>query len=457
MANSVQHKIASLKLDKLFLLKLPVQQIINRILRHKKDLLVVTLGQLIAALGTLFGVRLLTEFISPTVFGEYKLLLAAISLMTGIFIRPFIQFAMREYHDAEKTDVIILFLRNIRGMFRKYIFGVAILFAVIIYFSNGGLLTVPSYLLLLLPLVLVLTNSVELERALMVTQNRQAHASLVSIGRNWLIPIAAVTMTMLATQSVGFLFVGTMVGLVGILLLQLRTELEIKVPVDGISGGLELAGMRHEALKYGLPLAAVGLLSWFVHESDRFFLSYYHSQEVVGIYSAAYGLVSAPFTLVVGSMAQFLYPIMFKVSASGNQKSKLNVLKAMLITSSAICLIGVVIVSLFDEQIAWLALGEDYRQKATGLLIWIAMGYGFLAVSMSFDLAAYGGKRTSDMFIAYGIAAILNVSFNVALIPEYGAKGAVIATLISLFFYLITMAALFLYRERNFGESKFVA
>lgn len=442
----------SLKLDESFLLTLPLQQIINKILEHKKDLLAVTLGQVIAALGTLFGMRLLTEFISPAVFGEYKLLLAAMSLMAGIFIRPFIQFAMREYHDAEKIDMVFPFLRNIRVMFRQYMFGVAILFAVIIYFSNGGLFIIPSYLLLVLPLVLVLSNAVELERALMVTQSRQVPASLVNIGRNWLVPITAVAMTMLAIQSVGFLFVGTIIALIGILWFQLKIDLETEVSGDR-PAGMERAEIRHEALKYGLPLALGSVLSWLVHESDRFFLSYYYSQEVVGFYSAAYGLVSAPFTLATGAMVQFLYPIMFKASASGNQKSRFKVLKGMLITSSAICVIGVVLISVFDEQIVWLALGEDYRKEATGLLIWIAMGYGFLAVSMSFDLAAYGGKRTSDMLIAYGIAAIVNVSFNVALIPEFGAKGAVIATLLSLFFYLITMAGLFLYRERAIGES----
>lgn len=194
------------------------------------------------------------------------------------------------------------------------------------------------------------------------------------------------------------------------------------------------AEIRHEAFKYGLPLAAVGLLSWLVHESDRFFLAYYHSVEVVGIYSASYGLVAAPFILVISTMAQFLYPIIFKASASGDQKSRLNMLKASLITSSAICLVGVIFIKMFAEQIAWIALGEAYRQKAEELLVWVAAGYGFLAVSMSFDLAAYGEKRTPDIFVAYGFAAILNVVFNIMLIPEHEAMGAVIATLISCFF-----------------------
>jgi O-antigen/teichoic acid export membrane protein len=433
------------------------KEILVKILRHKKNLLAVSLGQVIAAFGTLIGVRLLTEFISPGVFGEYKLLLAAISLMTGIFIRPFTQFIMREYHDAENVGLVAQFLRYTKALFRNYIFWVAILFAIIIKFSAAELVTVSNSLLLLLPLTLMLQTSVELERALMVTQNRQVQASLVSIGCNWLIPLVIVFITALFSQSVDMMIVSTIIVLVCIYLIQKQATLanvfrESTKSVNDYTGGI-----RHEAVKYGLPLAAVGLLSWLVHESDRFFLAYYQSQEVVGIYSAAYGLVSAPFTLVVGSMAQFLYPIMFRVSASGNKKGRMKVLKAMLITSSAICTIGVLIVGLFDDQIAWLALGENYREGATRLLVWIATGYGFMAIAMSFDLAAYGRKRTSDMLIAYGVSALTNVSLNLLLIPEHGAMGAVIATLVSLVLYLVSMVLLFLYREVHLGINEVAA
>ena len=188
---------------------LSVRQILEKLLNHKRNLLAVILGQGATALGVLFGVRLLTEFISPAVFGEYKLLLAAISLLTGILIRPYIQFSMRAYHDAEKNDLVALFLKRVRGSFSKYTILIAVLFTTITSLFLDELITVSPYLYLLLPAVLVLQSCVELERGLMVTRNRQVHASAVSFSRAWLTPIVIVIVISLTVQTVDVLFVGT--------------------------------------------------------------------------------------------------------------------------------------------------------------------------------------------------------------------------------------------------------
>ena len=424
-------------------------QIIRKVLQHKQNLSAVIVGQVIAAVGALFGLRLLTEFISPSVFGEYKLLLTAISLVIGVFIRPFIQFSMREYHDAKQHGALPQFIAHIRSLFRNYIVLVAAFVGTAVSLFLSRLMGMSALLIVLMLAVFALSSGVELERALLVNRNRQVQASLVSVARNWLIPIAIVVATVLISRSVVIMLFATSVVLASLFLLQRYMFLEAKSIAykAPLHGGEE--GMTPAAISYGLPLAAVGLLSWLVHESDRFFLSYYHSEYVVGIYSAAYGLVSAPFILVAGSMAQFLYPIVFKLSAAGESKKRMTVLKTMLIMSSVIGLLGVILVGVFDNQIVSIALGKSYREDAAGLLLWVAMGYGFLAISMSFDLAAYGEKRTVDIFVAYGIAAVTNVTLNIALIPDHGAKGAVIATFASLFCYLVAISLLFFYRERR--------
>lgn len=427
-----------------------MNKIIKKISSHKKNILTIFAGQTFAALGTLVGVRLLTEFISPALFGEYKLLLAGISLASGILIRPFIQFSMREYHDADKQGLLLQFIASTRTILRYYILlillSAGILIASFLYFSMSL-----SYLAIFMILgTFALRNSIEFERALSVTGNKQTQASIVSVARNWLPPIAIITTVILThNESVYTMFSSTAAVLAIIYFIQLSinfTTTPIKYTPSSTANYMTIA---RSAFRFGAPLASVGLLSWLVHESDRFFLAYYHSDRVVGLYSAAYGLVSAPFTLVAGSIAQFLYPIMFRVSAENDHKKRLNIMKAMLITTSVISLLGVILVGLFDEQIAWIALGKNYREEATHLLLWIALGYSFIAISFSFDLAAYGSKRTLDMSISYGISAMINVVLNIILIPDYGAMGAVIATLISLFCYLLVIAVLFFYKEKQ--------
>ncbi len=431
-----------------------MKKFVTRLVQYKKKLFSVAVGQIFAALGSLVGVRLLTESISPALFGEYKLILAGISLTTGIFIRPFIQFSMREYHDAKKKEVLAQFTRAARSLLIKYnvllLLVIGVVISVFLYIDSR----MPIVTILLILAVFSLGNHVEFERALFITSNRQISASLVAVVRNWLIPIAIVaTVELLNEQTVFMLFIATMTVLSLIYFSQRFFTAGANNKKQLNFGELSQLRLIKSAISFGLPLAGVGVLSWLVHESDRFFLAYYHSETMVGIYSAAYGLVSAPFTLVAGAMAQFLYPIMFQAAADNDDKKRIKIMQAMLKTTTIVSALGLMLVAFFDEQLAWVAFGEEYRAGALELLLWIAMGYGFLAISMSFDLAAFGHKRTADMLLAYGVSAISNVTLNILFIPEYGAMGAVIATLVSLFVYLIIMASLFFYREAHLVSS----
>ena len=68
-------------------------------------------------------------------------------------------------------------------------------------------------------------------------------------------------------------------------------------------------------------------------------------------------------------------------------------------------------------------------------------------MATSFDLAAYGEERTKDMLISYIVASAVNIWFNFSLIPEYAAKGAAVATMLSLISYFLCMALIFYTRS----------
>ena len=46
--------------------------------------------------------------------------------------------------------------------------------------------------------------------------------------------------------------------------------------------------------------------------------------------------------------------------------------------------------------------------------------------------------------LAYLVTALLNIALNIWLIPIYSAKGAAIATMLSMFAYLIVMVSLYM-------------
>ena len=53
-------------------------------------------------LASFIGIRLMTEFIHPSIFGEYKVFMSAVSVLVGFVSLPIIQYAMRAIHDSDK-------------------------------------------------------------------------------------------------------------------------------------------------------------------------------------------------------------------------------------------------------------------------------------------------------------------------------------------------------------------
>ena len=90
--------------------------------------------------------RVLTEFLPPALFGRYKLALAGLSLVSGVLVRPFIQYAMRAYHDAAARGAGTAFLAHSRRRFGRYAGGLGLAAAAGGYLSaSGGLDTAPAW------------------------------------------------------------------------------------------------------------------------------------------------------------------------------------------------------------------------------------------------------------------------------------------------------------------------
>ena len=62
-----------------------------------KDGVWVAFGQILSAIGTLVGIRLLTEFVPPDIFGSITLLIATANLALGTLFTPIMQAALKYY------------------------------------------------------------------------------------------------------------------------------------------------------------------------------------------------------------------------------------------------------------------------------------------------------------------------------------------------------------------------
>ena len=407
--------------------------------RHGANVAAIVVGRGLVVLGTLAGVRLLTEYVSPELFGRYKLALAAVSLVTGILVRPFIQYATRAYHDAAARGVLRPFLKRYGRSFVAYVGWVGLAVLAGGHAATFGGWQLGSVELTLIAAVLVLQAIVEYDRALFITRGRQRDAELIGAGTTWLIPISVA----------GFVHAGESLSVIlaahaGALTLVSafprlrRRRPDREPPRPGV-----LPGGPGPAWAYAWPLVIAGCLAWLVHESDRFILGYYHGSRAVGLYTAAYGLASAPFLAATGAISQFMQSIVFAASARADTAGAPILSPAMVAATALVGVGGVLAFWLAGDQVAGLALAAGYRSAAPELLTWIAAGYACFGIAMCFDLAAYGAGRTTSMMIASGVASVANVGLDLLLVPVHGAAGAAWATAASLSAYLLCMAGLF--------------
>jgi len=421
------------------------------------DIAAIVIGQGASTLGSIIGLRLVTEVVRPEVFGEVKLILGIIIFLSGVFVTPFCQFVMRRIHDFE-GQARALFERQSRRYLGSLLvlLGIFLALGLNIYgFAHGKNYVTASLAALI---ILVAGGSIDLERSIFVSLKQQIFASVLVILRRWLVPLAVFFVVLLLGDRVSWYLMANAAALVLIWLAVVRF-LKRQNPcgeaVEFVSHDqLSLKAWLRDAMPYVLPLVGVGVLSWIVNLGDRYIMLRYVSLKDIGIYSACYGLGSMPMTAIGGMVTRFFYPIYFK-KAVINVRADID-RKMVFIAASVISVLGFVFFLFFvfgGKYIISLFLGKEYRYGAFELMMWIVGGYFLLSVTYAFNLFAYARKRTNFIAIAYGISALSNIILNFYLVPKMGIMGAARSTFLTFLIYFMLMLYFFVAcKGRNKNE-----
>ncbi len=109
---------------------------------------------------------------------------------------------------------------------------------------------------------------------------------------------------------------------------------------------------------YSWPLTFQAVIGWFNTLSDRYIVRGILGPQQVGYYIAALSPVSAPFLMVQGIIGTTLRPVYFAAASSGDTRLERKIFRHWVAATSGICALGVVLVILGRDWIAWLLLAE---------------------------------------------------------------------------------------------------
>lgn len=186
-----------------------------------------------------------------------------------------------------------------------------------------------------------------------------------------------------------------------------------------------------EILSSVWPFAISGVLGLLMLNTDVLIIGWFRSAEDVGLYSAAVRIVQLLY-IFAGVAAQSSLPIFsrFHKEDSGRVKASLErILKFSFSFSLPVALGGAVagpalVGFLFGDQYA--GAGRSFQ------ILLLTLAFNFVAVILSNVVFVYNKQKVLIIYMAIG--GILNVAFDLFLIPKFGIEGSAVATLLSQIF-----------------------
>ena len=181
-----------------------------------------------------------------------------------------------------------------------------------------------------------------------------------------------------------------------------------------------------ELLYFGAPLVPFSLAHYIMTYSDRYFLRYFSDLHEVGLYGIGYRLASV-MSLVMFGFQNAWGPFVYSTYRDRDAKQIFS--RTYDYVSIVIC-VFILLLSLFAEEILVIFTTEQYREayKVVPLIGGSIVAYtlgAYFAVGIGIS------KKNIHMTWAGGVAAIINLGLNYALIPHLGMIGAALATIVS--------------------------
>lgn len=189
-----------------------------------------------------------------------------------------------------------------------------------------------------------------------------------------------------------------------------------------------------EYYRYALPLMPSVIMSWINSFIGRFMLNHMMDLDVSGTYSFYASLVSRAFFV----NAVLVYTIFPYVAKFWNQNNKAEVSRYLVkafhigVEFGLPASLGLVITAPTLIRL----MSDSHFEYAPTVMLWLCLASVFQMLYMNFSYLIDLSRRTGVYNVIFFISSLLNVLFNLWLIPPMGMEGAALAMMLS---YLVQL------------------
>lgn len=387
-------------------------------------------GQATAVLGSLVGVRVLTELLTPETYGEVALWTTVLTLTTQVLFGPLQNGAMRFYAPAQQQGELVEFVSAVRVLTWSASCAVLVLGFMLLM----GLVLAGRVGWALVGIVVTITAVVGgFNLIFSGIQNAARQRAVVALhqgAESWLRLLSTVVLVTLIGAAAGIVVLGYCISAVIILWSQYIFFRRIIPSGDTENESRRI--LKKKILEYSWPFAAWGIFTWAQLASDRWALDSFSTTREVGLYAVLYQVGVYPIVTLSGMVMQYMGPIFFqKVGDATDQEKNARVSKlSKQLTLSMLAVTGLLFLVTWvtHEYIFRFFVAREYA-IASNLLPWLVLSSGLFAAGQSNALNLMSQLKTREQMVAKIATAIIGVVLNFVGAYWWGLGGVVAASI----------------------------
>lgn len=177
---------------------------------------------------------------------------------------------------------------------------------------------------------------------------------------------------------------------------------------------------------FAIPMVPMVVMNWVLTLSDRYILIKFWGDTEVGLYGIATRFVSVVNVFISAVMTAYT-TFAFANTENDDAKEQYHFLFNLI---SLILLAGAFTVSLFDKEIVALMTTDIRYEKAYLAVRDLMFAQVLYGMSTIIGYGIFFKKKSQFALIATSVAAIINLVFNIWLIPMFSISAAAFTTLI---------------------------
>lgn len=428
--------------------------------RLSAELTWICFGQLMVIAGTVFGVRLLTYKLSPSIYGDLAIGMTAVIVAQQIFFGPLGNSFLRFFSYAHEKGELYAYVKAVRFLLAKATLLIAVITAISII---GLFLSMHTEWVWLFFLAFVYSLFLGYNIVLDYIQNAARQRKIVALHQGlgqWVHFLIPVSLIGVFGQRSSIVMFGYIVAAVIVLSSQLRffkkkitvlfAETVEKVPTGVVNKYVK------QIFVYAWPFSLWGLFVWAQFASSRWALAFFATTKEVGLYAVLYQFGYYPIIVISGVISQLLVPVLFSRAGSGNDSIRVaNTIKLnnfLILVAGVATIIFVVLACIFHKDFFSLVVAPEYRSMSSFLPLLVLSG-GLLAVGQMINIIFLIRTETKLLIYPKVITAIFGVFLNYSGACFYGLKGVVAAGVAFPLVYLVWVGTLHIF-DKGTAELK---